>query len=100
MSYITLYSLEFDTPELMNEIIAAMDDIDGGGLATGCSFSYPWYEHEEDMLEISKQFPDAVFILSGIGKEFPDIWKKRFIRGQVDEIRANITFPDFPPLDA
>ena len=37
-----------------------------------------WYEHEEEMRQFSKRFPDVVFKLSGEGEESGDIWVKYF----------------------
>ena len=99
MGYKTEYSLDFDTPELGEEIAEAMGarGLDGD-IAMGAHSQLGWYDHEVDMLILANMFPDTVFILSGIGDEFPDVWKKRFVNGRVDEVRADIVFPDFPPL--
>ena len=98
MSYITAYSLEFDDPDAVEEIAEALDRIGCGELAFGYHQADTWYEHEQDMLYISEVFPGTEFILTGVGEEFPDMWKKRFVNGQVDEVRATLTWPEFPPL--
>ncbi len=49
-----------------------------------------WYDHEEDMLVISKQYPETTFKLSGEGEENDDIWAKFFKKGKVVERRAEV----------
>lgn len=100
MGYYTDYSLETNAPGIEEDIAEAIADESGFG---GNIFRHDyceckWYGHKEDMLNVSKKFPDVIFILTGEGEEPGDLWKKRFVNGQVDEVRAEITYPDFPPL--
>lgn len=52
-----------------------------------------WYDYEKDMLEISKQFPDIIFILYGEGEEGGDLWRKYFANGEYEEAYAEIVYP-------
>lgn len=54
-----------------------------------------WYEHEEHMKAISKQYPDVIFQLNGEGEESGDIWVKYFVNGKMQVAEAKITFDDF-----
>lgn len=54
-----------------------------------------WYNHENDMREISKQFPDVIFQLNGEGEESGDIWVKYFVNGKMQTASAKITFDGF-----
>lgn len=54
-----------------------------------------WYEHEENMLKLSRRYPDIVFKLKGIGEEFPDIWIKYFKNGKMQKCIAKIMFDDY-----
>lgn len=35
-----------------------------------------WYENEDEMLELSQEFPEVLFKLHGEGEESGDIWDK------------------------
>ena len=104
MSYSTHYTLICDTPDDELDIKESLlkpskfwadfeleDLLDVGVTAS-------WYDHEEEMLDLSRGFPATIFILEGSGEEQGDVWKKRFINGGVEIIRASLVFPDFEPL--
>lgn len=52
-----------------------------------------WYDHEYDMMQVSKMFPDVIFRLSGDGEEREDMWREYFHNGEVEECRAQVIFP-------
>lgn len=54
-----------------------------------------WYEHEEEMKELSKLFPDTLFKLHGEGEENVDIWDKYFLDGKMQECYAKLTIDPF-----
>ncbi len=54
-----------------------------------------WYEHEEDMREVSKKFSPIMFILSGEGEDNLDSWRKYFLNGKMQECRAKITYDSY-----
>ena len=54
-----------------------------------------WYDHEEDMRRISKQFPKILFVLEGHGEEDGDIWKAYFLEGKCQRCKAELRFPPF-----
>ncbi len=54
-----------------------------------------WYEHEGQMAEFSKRYPEVVFELSGEGEEGQDIWKKYFKNGKVQRCPAKIAYELF-----
>ena len=100
MSYETNYTLEHDvTEDTFQEVRNCFDMFklcfifDAGG-CTGIS----WYEHEANMIYISTHFPEFTFTLTGIGEDAGDMWKKRFQAGKVEEVRAEIVWPEFEEL--
>lgn len=56
-----------------------------------------WYDHEDDMREISKTFPDFLFILEGLGEEAGDHWRKYFKDGKCQRTKAEVRFEAYDP---
>lgn len=56
-----------------------------------------WYDHEDDMREISMAIPDVRFTLSGDGEDSADIWEKHFWNGLCQRCQAEIVIPPFDP---
>lgn len=55
-----------------------------------------WYEYNEDMVALSKMFPDTLFELYGEGEDSEDIWKLTVKNGKSYWVAAKIVFPDAP----
>lgn len=53
-----------------------------------------WYEHDGDMVTLSEKYPNLLFILNGVGEEFPDFWRKYYKNGKFVEVRGEVTFSD------
>ena len=52
-----------------------------------------WYDHESHMIEISKKYPDIVFVLHGEGEEHDDMWNEYYYAGEFERVDAQIIFP-------
>ena len=104
MSYNTDYTLEHDVTEDTLHEVRDLFSVAGFGLGLGFVFDnggcndITWYEHEEHLLHVSRHFPVFTFTLTGIGESAGDMWKKRFQAGKVEEIRAEIVWPEFEEL--
>jgi hypothetical protein len=42
-----------------------------------------WYDHDDDMKQLSMQFPDYYFLLNGRGEEHDDQWRKVYHNGKI-----------------
>ena len=51
-----------------------------------------WYEHESDMFTFSKEYPNYVFLLEGIGSTHDDQWRLYAYDGTLEKIYARIEF--------
>ena len=51
-----------------------------------------WYDHDEDMCELSKVFPNAIFMLHGEGEDREDIWDTYYKNGEFEYCPAKIVY--------
>lgn len=112
MSYYTQYNIklskilddDFDAPititspakSLQNRIntmtpfeIEQITDTEWDGMAT-------WYDHENDLAEISKDYPDWLFTIHGNGEDSDDIWVTYIYDGLVQNHKL---IQKDPPID-
>ncbi len=100
MGYYTNFDLDFDwskkdeVEKWLNENEDKFD-YDIVDIIDGNSDSLKWYDHKEDMLVLSNQFPDILFTLSGEGEENKDIWKEYYKGGKVQIAEAVFTIAEF-----
>ena len=113
MGYTTSYTLfahRVADPEIAERIAESLRSCDVIGYALNEDyqfaedgvefFSYDsvnWYDHEEDMRAISKEFPNIHFELHGEGEMNADIWTQHFLGGKSQFCRAEIIIPPFDP---
>jgi hypothetical protein len=109
VGYDTAYKLEVTLTEAPGEdleaIRAARLDEEDHGKGLGCcrtvgdllkhAWDETWYEHEDQLREVSLKFPNTLFTLRGHGEEIGDAWVKYFRAGKMQEARA--TFAEFDP---
>lgn len=95
MGYYTSYSLEVEngTKEIREALTKRFGIDDSGEMGDECK----WYDHEEDMIGFSREFPDAIFHLRGVGENSADIWEKDFKGGRVQVRRAKMVIPPYNP---
>lgn len=56
--------------------------------------SASWYEHESDMKVFSRQFPEHVFILDGVGEDGEHL-RKYFKNGKMQSASPVVTYEPF-----
>ena len=56
--------------------------------------SMKWYDHDKDMLALSKAFPNIVFVLTGEGEERDDNWISYYKNGQMETCRGTIVYDE------
>lgn len=54
-----------------------------------------WYDHDEDMAELSRIFHGVVFCLDGEGEDTGDIWKCYYKNGLCQICRSTMMFPPY-----
>jgi len=103
MGYYTRFDLEYVAPEdnllkIELELALSRDGTCQYGALELVMDSYEkfkWYDHEEDMLRFSKEFPTVLFTLKGDGEESPDFWKKYFKDGKMCKVDGEIVYKEF-----
>ncbi|TXK69930.1 hypothetical protein [Bacillus amyloliquefaciens] len=98
MGYITQYEVEMDKDaELVREYVNENHDENGclTAVFNGWAYEMKWYGHEEDVREVSRQFPDVLITLTGEGEDNGDMWRKYFKGGKMQACHAKITFDDY-----
>ena len=59
-----------------------------------------WYGYDEEMKELSKEYPEIVFELCGEGEDpGGDLWKAYYKGGKGKKYQAIITYPEFSEND-
>lgn len=41
-----------------------------------------WYDHEKDLKNVTKKFPDLIIEVNGVGEDYDDIWTERWQNGR------------------
>ena len=54
-----------------------------------------WRTQDDDLLKLSAAAPDHLFILSGVGEDAGDQWRKYFKGGRMQQAHARIDFEEF-----
>ena len=104
----TLFAHHVADPEIAERIVESLHSCDVIGYALNGNYQFAedgvefssynpvnWFDHEEDMLSISKEFPDIHFELHGEGEMNDDIWTQHFVNGKSQFCRAEIIIPPF-----
>lgn len=82
------YPFEYDFDNLLFDDSIYNFSLDAGD-------STKWYDHDEEMIELSLQFPEIVFQLYGDGEENGDTWYKYYKNGKKQYCPAIITYEKY-----
>ena len=101
MGYNTSYDLDLKnagekTLEIIKELRNTYEDAEFALDENGGSYdNAKWYDHEENLVEFSRKYPDVIFILSGEGEEAGDVWKKYFKDGKKQIANAVLVIDEY-----
>lgn len=92
----TKFKVEMNADEIYSKLYKENEEVryamdKRGNTSEPCK----WYEHDKDMKEFSKKYPEYLFTLKGEGEEAGDMWVKYFLNGKVQTANAKITFDPF-----
>ena len=80
MGYYTVYSLT-KIKGKSEDFDALNEDLRELGIDLDSDCNLKWYDHETDLENLTKKYPDLVVELEGDGEDVGDYWKKRFKNG-------------------
>jgi hypothetical protein len=106
MGYYTYYTMEAKDAKtgahlddaLEAKICQRLYEISNGAIIDDDSFygclgdCLKWYDHHDNMLDLSKEFPDVIFMLEGEGEERDDNWRLYVHNGEWEETHATIVW--------
>lgn len=95
MGYYTKYTLTSDTRSIEDAAESDLYEISGYQMEFGWNDSCKWYNHEKDMKELSKKYPNVLFKVQGEGEESGDLWVKYFKNGKMQHCEVEITYEPF-----
>lgn len=58
-----------------------------------------WYDHHEDLLAVSKNFPGVLIEVYGDGEDSEDNWVSYYLNGQHSGGQGTIVYPEFDVED-
>lgn len=100
MGYYTRYTLSIENCDDVEERILELRTLnenanyaltETGNSANECK----WYEHDDDLLWFSSQYPEEIYTLEGEGEEQPDLWKKYYKNGKMQKAVATIVYDSY-----
>lgn len=103
MGYYTDYQLEVygrslskEQATAINQAVMGMDNVSWQSWDTTewWASEQKWYEQEEDMYQLSLQFPDVCFLLHGNGEDQYDLWDEYWQNGSYQHCHAEIPLYD------
>lgn len=56
--------------------------------------SMKWYDHRDDMVKLSLEFPTCRFVLEGQGEDPEDMWREYYLNGHMQYAPARIEYDE------
>jgi hypothetical protein len=103
MGYSTRFELQYDFSQSDQvELDRLIEDMNSGktfgshelSLDFSDWESMKWYDYDNDMKELSREYPNVMLVLSGEGEEPGDLWRAWYMNGDSVEVQAVITYPE------
>lgn len=93
MGYYTDYTVSCDSTNV-NARKNIQDELDKNPYKPymGERFNAKWYDHDTDMINISRKFPDVTFILDGLGEDDDTPWRTYYKNGGIQEATVTISY--------
>lgn len=70
-------------------VVERLEEISGNSFDDTCT----WYSNQEQITQVSTEYPAVLITVTGYGEEAGDIWRAYALNGQFQREQAIITFP-------
>jgi len=92
MGYYTDFTITTDSNAIITSLVCtALAEISGYEFEDG-NTNAKWYDHEDHIAQVSKQFPLTLITVDGEGEESGDIWRLYARNGEFEKVEAKVTF--------
>ena len=81
-----------DLEDAIDELDTLYGDVSGGFYS---GETIKWYEWDDDIRKLSREFPDILFEVSGDGEESDDFWMAYFLNGKMQFCPGTIVYDEF-----
>jgi len=92
MGYYTDFTITTDSNAIITDLIrTALGEISGHDFEDG-NVNAKWYDHEDHITQVSRQFPLVLITVDGEGEESGDMWRLYARNGEFEKVEAKVTF--------
>lgn len=102
MGYYSEFDIHIDakdkSDELLDRLIEISDysfeeasSVDSSSYTYSACDTIKWYDHEEDMTQLSIEFPKVLFTLDGLGED-NEQWRTYFKNGNVQDVEVKTVY--------
>jgi len=105
MGYYTHYDVKITGIDNENQAVKIVQEYDLAqdycyiispiGTEITASFESKWCDWEKDGVALSRNYPQILIEISGLGEDRDDIWKARIRNGDCETVSAKIVYEDF-----
>lgn len=82
--------------QLVDKIQNLCEDLEFDQIATLYGYA-KWYDWREELVELSKQYPEFMFTVDGAGEDFPDAWICWIVNGRSQYTTKKMVHDPFDP---
>lgn len=76
---------EFD----IEPVIQRIEEISGYRFSGQTTYG-KWYDHQDGVLQLSREFPFYILVLEGQGEELGDYWRDYYLNGKMYRVTAQL----------
>lgn len=104
MGYMTNFKIyKYDGSDVTDDELQTLHNIAGYEFEPFTTYARldgaKWYDCDNNMIELSKLYPEIMWVVEGDGEESDDYWQTHYYRGKSHSVTGYIAYPP-PDLEA